>query len=578
MSANSTTRTGKRMSRPATFDLAARAELGLNYLGRMVDDARDREPYSLVYLQRDPPEAMHHSQDFGRMVGLYLEAFILARQMTGGDAHRDTESAMRELLLSRLSDEDGLCWRPSTPWSGPEANMLDQAGALQGLVAWYVEAHNPEVAVRIERMLATLWRLAVRMDDCCYLPSSRYLTDGWDMTRPRFGTWLINDSTHIAGPLITGILRYYEETRSEIALRLARGLVDFITQRGGAFRMDGQWCGPFHNRAMTIVGLIRYAKITGDSDLLVWCRKMYDYALARGTRFGWFPELLTPHPEDVSPTCETCAIADMIEGAALLAESGETQYWGWVERYTRNHLAQTQLRDVSWVGAVHRAEDTEQSTFREVQQRALGGFAGWSLPNDFVGPKQYPDRLLEQHAELIDATMMSCCTTTGLRGMYHAWSRAVVLRDGVPQVNLTMNRSTPWIEVIDCQPFEGRVDILVHDAPTLLIHVPDWARAMHVTLSVDGVQTRSQWEGSYLRLGGLRPWQTVSLQYPVRAMEEQVRVGESQYRVRWRGDTVTGMSPAGKVQPLYQRLGRLSRKGLREPRSPRPPRVASFSL
>ena len=568
----------RRANRPATLDLVARAEQALNHLGRMVDTRRDCEPYSLVYLLRDPPEAMHHPQDFGRLSGLYVEAFILARQMTGSDAHRDTESGLRNLLLSTLSDEDGLSWRPSTPWSQPEATVLDQADSLRGLVAWYLEEHNPDLAVRIERMLQTLWKVCVRSDDFCYFPSSRFVEGGWDLSRPRFGSWLVNDLSHVVGPLITSILRYHDDTGSEIALSLGRGLVNFILYHSGAFREDGKWYGLFHDRAATIAGLIRYARIAQDPELLAWCQRMYDYGVTHGTRFGWFPELLTPHPQDTSPTCETCAIADMIEGAVLLANSGESQYWGWVERFTRNHLTQVQLRDVSWVKAVHSAEDTDRSTFREVPQRSVGGFAGWSLPNDFVGLRHYPDRLLEQHPELADATMMNCCSAAGLRGMYYAWSATTAEQDGIVQVNLTMNRNSPWVEVIDSQPFEGRVDILIHDARTLLLHVPDWARVMRVRLSVDGVQTHNKWEGSYLELTGLRPWQTVSLNYPLRELEEQVRVGESEYGVRWKGDTVVGISPDGTVLPLYGRFRRRARRMRRELRRPGSPRAPTFRL
>jgi len=561
--------------RPLTLDLVARAELSLNYLGRMVDLRRECEPYSLVYLQRDPPAALHDSRDFA-LTGLYLDAFILARQMTDSDAHREIECRLRGLLLSLPNKEDGLYWRPETPWSEHEVNILDHAAILTGLVTWYLESRDPEVADRIEGILQALWRLSAQADDFCYFPSDRYRADGWDLSRPRLGTWLAEDSSHVAGQLILSIVRYYEETGSEAALRLVRGLANFLLHHSGAFEKGGGWYGHFHYRVATIAGLMRYAKVSDDLDLFSWCRRMYDYAVTQGTRFGWFPELLAQHSGDTSRTCETCAIVEMIHGAVLLAESGEAQYWDLVERYVRNHLTEAQLREIDWVKAIRRAEDTDRSTFEEVPERALGGFASWSLPNDFIGPKHYPDRLLDRCSELSDATMMSCCGATGLRGLYHAWSHAVVKEKEVVRVNLTINRSTPWVEVIDSQPYEGRVDILIYDAPTLLLRVPERVRALPVRLTVDGVQTHQHWEGSYLKLTGLRRWQIVSLQYPLRETTERVRVGGREYRVRWKGDTVVGISPVGKVYPLYQRSKMRSRHAPRALRPPRPSRMPSL--
>ena len=75
----------------------------------------------------------------------------------------------------------------------------------------------------------------------------------------------------------------------------------------------------------------------------------------------------------------------MIDDAILLTKTGYSEYWNVVERIARNHLIESQLWNISWIKHEKHKEDTERSSFTSVAERARGGFAGTSAPNDFFG-------------------------------------------------------------------------------------------------------------------------------------------------------------------------------------------------
>ena len=108
-------------------------------------------------------------------------------------------------------------------------------------------------------------------------------------------------------------------------------------------------------------------------------------------------------------------------------------------------------------------------------------------------------------------------------------------------------------------PYEGKVEILVHDAPTLYMRVPDWVERTRVNVMVDGNPRTFEWNGEHVKLTGLRSNENVTVTYPLRELKETVRIGGAiditppEYTLTWRGDTVVEISPKGMICPLYQR-------------------------
>ena len=99
-----------------------------------------------------------------------------------------------------------------------------------------------------------------------------------------------------------------------------------------------------------------------------------------------------------------------------------------------------------------------RSTCYPTSRNWLGGFCGpgrvTSLNNG------YPAR---------------CCRGNGAQEPYRAWDGIVSCTDGAAQVNLLLNRASPWLDVDSHLPYEGRVVIQDKRARTVAVRLPGWS-------------------------------------------------------------------------------------------------------
>ena len=121
----------------------------------------------------------------------------------------------------------------------------------------------------------------------------------------------------------------------------------------------GHWQGHFHERTFGVMGLLEYAIVRKDSQILRFVQRFYDYARCFGiARIGHFPAILRTleapagqkdldiymAADGSAPQCsEGCATADMIWLAATLSKAGAGDYWDDVDQYVRNDLVEHQI-------------------------------------------------------------------------------------------------------------------------------------------------------------------------------------------------------------------------------------------
>ena len=55
--------------------------------------------------------------------------------------------------------------------------------------------------------------------------------------------------------------------------------------------------------------------------------------------------------------------------------------------------------------------------------------------------------------------LMHCCTANGSQGLYYAWEGILRRRDWGAEINLWLNRRSPWVDVLSHLPHEGRLEI-----------------------------------------------------------------------------------------------------------------------
>jgi hypothetical protein len=261
----------------------------------------------------------------------------------------------------------------------------------------------------------------------------------------------------------------------------------------------------------------------------------------------------------------------MIEMAILLGQAGHDEYWGYAERFMRNHLLESQLVDLEQIRAlpalfwdVPLKPTARDSTWPirksgysdldldcppnavytddEVLERVKGGFAGWSNPNDFFGHRRWGYHM-----------MMHCCSAYGIRALYSGWHNCVKKRREGVFLNMMFSRRTPWFEVDSHLPYEGRLDITIYDAPVLFVRVPEWSAANEMRIERAGQPMMMDTTGAYLRIAGLRPGERLVVRFPVPYTSQSEVLGGTEYSVQWKGNSVVDIDPPGPLMPLYQR-------------------------
>ncbi|HXB07959.1 MAG TPA: hypothetical protein VNW04_12600, partial [Puia sp.] len=71
--------------------------------------------------------------------------------------------------------------------------------------------------------------------------------------------------------------------------------------------------------------------------------------------------------------------------------------------------------------------------------------------------------------------------------------------------------------------------------------------------------TAANWDGTYIVLKNKRKGDKIVVKYPMRITTRTDTIsGKGVYRTIWKGNTVIGIDPAGKIAPLFQRKAMLT--------------------
>ena len=233
--------------------------------------------------------------------------------------------------------------------------------------------------------------------------------------------------------------------------------------------------------------------------------------------------------------------------------------WDDVDRWTRNQLAENQLTQTAWLTDGHldysRVQnpdgpfDAKLVTTDHVAERALGAFAGWPAPNDWVSAEDWWGG--DKHPIL--STVMNCCTSAGSRALYSVWRDMIDFMDGTLRVHLLLNRASKWADIDSYVPYTGRTDIKIKQALKLEVRLPEWVRPDQLACRVDGEARSLSFAGRYALIGDVEAGQTVALTFPIEERTEKRNIEGFDYTFVIRGNDAVSVDPPGKYAPLYQR-------------------------
>jgi len=514
--ANSQEGPGRPAAKPASFTLESYAADSINYFERLVDG--DGLPYFNVFWTQ-PAEAAHDWPDFGDVMSRQWQGAVMLRRMTGREAA--TEKVWRRKVLSLIDPSDALLHRPATSYSKSVADWGDASLTLYALVTAAVDGGDD-----------TLRQAAVRMAEGMLngLRSGRFPGDG-------FAIKSLMVAAHLLG--------------CEAGLEAARILVDRSIVKGRTFTPDNTFgpSGHMHGNLRSMVGAADYALSTGDAVLYSRVDALYRYVKTTGTSFGFLPEVIGRQGDIIA--CETCALMDFAGIGVTLANHGHPEYWGDMERLARNHYAESQVRDASWLESDNARPDTAQFSYRDIGGRILGAWAGWSSPNHILACRE----TLNAHwggPELKNKTraLQNCCGGSGVHGLFILWKNASRFEAGTLSVNMYIDKKLPQAEIRCEQPYRGLLRIALNRDSGVRVRIPEFTSAAEMTVRVNGADLPSAARplGNYLELGQLRAGDRVEVAYPLPIRTENVVVGNPRfrqwrYRATWKGDTVVRMEP-----------------------------------
>ena len=564
---------------PDTLDIAERARLVTNALHRATDPAADCEPYWIVVFRSEPAHMFHNCwQSTGW--AKWIMATSMARIVSGVEHGREVEQTQLHAAMKCRAD-DGLFYNPiegrpwAFEWSPVSAEEMRRRsprpgqilspmgnGTLMTCLSHYALLDdNPRWKESLRAQLAGMLRMTVDAgDQSAFWPSFCYGV-AEPPTDARLPQVPFEAETSIAAH---AMVHAYRALQDDSALDGGRRIINYL--RRTFYEEDGTFLAcpgerhraHFHAHARGLLAMQEYVEQTGDADVRDFVSRAYRRAkqhlanheidtmggglaiteLPGANLVGFFPEWAN---SSMGEKGETCQLTDMTALALRLGQSGSEDAWDDADRWIRNQLAEDQLTDVDWIDRLPKDVPIQpHASTEDVACRNLGSFTGGPDPNDWASG-------VHMHV------LGHCCTVNGAKVLYWIWDRILTHEAGRLDVNLLLNRASPWADVDSYVPYAGQVDIRVKRPVTLRVRLPEWARPRDLVTRVDGTVRETTQQGRYAVAGEVAPGQTVTCCFPLPNRTDHVHIEKRPYTLKRRGNDVIAIDPPGRYLPLYQR-------------------------
>ena len=503
-------RTSDNIIRPGTYFIQKAVDRGLQAISARLDPSEDGRPF--FWLNLSPEPRLEHSiWDFGDMCSRYVDAYILGRQVTGNTDHIGAEKSLRQMLTK----------------SDPYAHPFMATRVLIAYVDKYLQ--DPSWKKEVDNLVKLIRSRMTFEDDYAYYFRQH---DGWKSINQSLGDFSPYPTYPIGG-IILALSRYLESADSPESEDLINRLCKFVINISGVFEKDGSYKGHTHSGGVltSVAGILRWSIHTGDTHTVGLMKNAFDWTVKHSSSWGWVPDGLGQEPG----SGETCSLTDALHIAVLIGRYIDSSYFGIAERYSRNQLMENQFT------RPEKAIPEGDFAHRDIVAKALyGSWASWSFPNSL-------DNCLKG--------VEGCCLGAGIRGCFLVWDSAIERKNNAVYVNMAFSRNSPWLEVISYQPYDGRLDLLVHeDTPEILVRMPGWANISNIKVNKDEAQVPVELsDNHYLHLHKLRENSLVKIEYPLHRRSITEIVSGIEYEVRWLGDTVAEINPRGNTYPIYER-------------------------
>jgi hypothetical protein len=249
----------------------------------------------------------------------------------------------------------------------------------------------------------------------------------------------------------------------------------------------------------------------------------------------------------------------MVGLAVALSDVGLGDYWDDVEQYARNGLISAQATDRDELARV------SESGKARPKDSPWGTQYDWRFGGNNKGVlkgQETTDRVIErsvgafghlQGARYLVPMLMHCCTGNGSQALYYAWEAIVRHGDDSAEVNLWLNRRSPWCDVWSWLPYTGRLLVRNKGMRRVSVRRPGWAARAAIRAWLDGREVQPVWIGNRMLFDGLKGNEQVRIEVPVIAerteygpvaLNERSTLSES-YVCQFRGHTAVDVRAIG---------------------------------
>ena len=541
------------MSKPnyKAFDPVNVANLAINYLTEMTDDANDYLPYWLVLPHKKPAEAAHCKVDDAELVASWFEGLSCAREVAGTDKGAEHQAAFRRHLMQSWG-EHGLRYHKKYPWTHTmHASFHEMGYVLSALNRCLVLDPNDTEAeeraanlvkgmlgVVIQRKTKVFWSGDSPEPKVTYeFPNDIYLQDGgFDLSyHTGRGEQAIRN-----GVILYPLVQRYALTGDKNALDLAMGYTNYLLGSSKYFSYNMEFFGHVHSSLWVASGMIMLGRITGEELFVKKGKQIYDYVRTKTSNFGWTPEFMKWKPMS-EENCETCCIKDLLECAHELVLSGYEEYWADINSFVRNQLVENQVTHTGYVVSDDEKEDDKAAgiTYKRLKYRMIGGFSGGSQPNSMSLTKF--------------RSIAGCCAGFAPIGLWRAWKVSIGETEDRVTVNIPLNKEVEKAVVKSFLPNEGKQEVTAKADTEVAFRIYDWMGAKDaIKITVNGEAAEVTEDGA-LFVVAAKAGDVVALEHEIENVTIPEVVRDSEYQVVWRGCDVVDMLPHGEHMRLYQR-------------------------
>jgi len=556
---------------PNTLDLSERARLSVHGLTNFLNPAANYAPYGHTYFNANPPY-MSDMPGGPPNWGKIAESLIMARIICGSKENLQIESEMLRGMLSppvqrpgggAAYSSDYLIINPVAP--------TPLSRVMLALMALYQLAPNPDLKKRLDEIADGHCRAAQYQGDYAYYTDPP--AEAKDTMLGVLGYWL---PVFIQGCAIRPLTRWSTMSGEKKYLKVAGKLTNFLMQpkywvsKAGpkaVFEPDhGHFSGHHHAYTQGLMGLLCYADAANDVRIKQFVRSSYEYMRNFGiARIGLFGE--------------TCTTGDMTFLAVKLSDMGAGDYWEDVDQYVRNHLTELQITDAEKLSKAvedmpygRGKNDTTEGAFDFTNENETTDSVIQRNVGVFLSDSTHPT-LIPEHSFLYTI----CCTGNCTPALYLVWESIVRCKEGAAQVNLLLNRASPWLDIESYLPYEGKVVIRNKTAKKLSVRIPLWVDRNAIQSDINGLMSSPFRVGQYLVFETLNAKDIITITFPMvettekytlkwkqsEFWKESTNPGNSwkplkepaQYKCRFRGNTLIDISPRdkGAGYPLYFR-------------------------